>query len=491
MKGGLYQRVQRDLNSPPPPRFKALSRSAQIGVPSWEKKDWALASLGTILGFLFLYLTFWPGMSDGDTLELLWYLREGFFTTYQSPLLGVIWKGLFHLGGTPAIHAIQCVLVVLSSAFFLGTFFKGRLLFLGVPLVAFTPAVAPYAGTMVKDVWFAVTLLISLTAYWRFFLNRNYWWLVPFSIFLGMSVHFRPNGIIAVAPLLLFQVLWLLAKKDWRPLAFLPIFLTVFSLVLSIKGVTPFLKLFYKIDYRPADQVLYLSDLTALTLKTGEWLIPDEVNPDGIGEDRLREIYSPFSVNRLVKYKLYQPDRLLLSENEPDTVKTLKSAWRKAIGKYPITYFWIRWESFKYFVGLKGEPSWFYQKVSPAIGNQPEFKRSGWSSAYLDVVDWFETHTIASTLWPYLVLTSIAILLVIFLLRTESGLAVLLAFSSLSYSLGFGLVSIHAGYRYYWPTAFYATLLAIVVFGSSLSHITLVPFRRNKSIQDSAIKNGK
>lgn len=434
-------------------------------------KDWALAFTGTTIGFAFLFLTFYPGMRDGDTIALIWYINQGFFSTYQSPLLGILWKYPFLIGGTPAIHAVQCLLVAFSTSFFVGQLLGSRWLVFVVPAILASPTVGPYAGTLVKDVWFSSIYLICLTCYWRYFITNRFYWILLFMIFLAVSIHIRPNGIFAILPVVLLHFKRLLNSKTSRSLNFSLLALTSLVPIVGLLIITPVLKNYYRIVDRPAEQVIFLADLSGLSLRTGEWLIPEEFNPFNIKFDRLEDIYSPAAANQLFAWSPRDKNRVLIVEDNPEALELLREVWVSSVIKYPLDYFHIRWESFSYFVGLKGLPGWFYQKTTPPIENEPDFEKNGISKIYLGVADWIEIHTYFSMLWPYLLISIFAIPIFWYLIHSTALLPIILALTGVSYGICFGLISVHAGYRYYWPTAFYSTVLVLVIFALCFNKI--------------------
>lgn len=434
--------------------------------------DWVGGIIGALAGYLFLVLTFWPGMADGDTIELIWYARAGFFSTYQSPMLGVIWQALDSLGGSSMIFYTQALLVVATAAAILGQWFKGRVLFILVPLLIMSPSVGPYAGTLVKDVWFACSFLLGLVAYWRFRNKGGFIWLALFGLGMVFALQFRPNGIFGILPIAIDCLITGWRRREWIRPILVPGLVTLVAAIIALKATTPFLRLFYRIDFRPAEQVIYLSDLAALTLATGDWLIPEEANPDNIDETRLREIYMPHACTRLVTYKPHQKDRLLLSQ-DPEKVAVYRAAWIEAIRKYPGHYLARRWEVFNFFFGFTHVQDWYYQKVSGRYGDDPVFERKGWSDRYLGMADWLEANTRAASLWPYILMGLLVGAISLWRRFPGTGLGVLLALTSLSYSLGFAGITYHTGFRYYWFSAFAGMLLLV----SLLGHFIVLNFK--------------
>jgi hypothetical protein len=424
-------------------------------------KNFAYATISGFLSFLFIYITFWPGIADGDSLELIWYARAGYFSTYQSPLLGGIWQMLDNLGGYHFIHLAQSLFVSFAVSFFLVQFVRGWSLLVLVPLAVMNPSIAPYAGALVKDVWFGCTILIGLTCYWRFRQSGGLSWLMAFALTLVFALHFRPNGTIVIFPVLIDCLIRTIKSRNWIRSFYLPAGLTLFSVIVSLNFVTPFIGLFYKIDYRPAEQTIYLSDLAAISLETKNWLIPKEANPDNIGWEQLEEKFNPYSVGKLIAFKESERDKLIISQ-DPHVVEIYKNAWLNAIAEYPLVFLNRRWDVGTHFWGIgQSAGGWFYQKVSGQFMNDPFFERRGWSDVYLRIVDWMEENTSASLLWPYALLIFVVMAISAIGKQPDKSIVILTGGTGLIYSFGFSLIAPHVGYRYFWPTSLIASVLVV------------------------------
>lgn len=429
--------------------------------------DAAGAVLGCLLSWIFLAVTFWPGLQDGDSMALLWFAREGWFTTYQSPLLGVIWRGLDAIGGVGGIFLFQTAFVSVSVTATLGLFLRGRWLLLAAPAVVFFPAVGPYAGTLVKDVWLGCAVMVGYVGYLRWRRHGGWAWLGLAALGIALAVQFRSNGVFAFAPMGL-ELAW----RAWKGLherrlgPALPALTAGIAVLFGVSLCVPCLRLFYRIDNQPAQQVIYLSDLAALTLETGEWLIPEEANPDGIDEARLRKIFNPRYCTQLVTYQAWQKDRLLLAK-DPDIITAYRRAWLEAARKHPGAFLRRHLDVLTYFLGLDGVHAWFYQKESGHMRGDPEFVRAGWSAVYLGWVDALE-ETPANTLWAYLAAAAVVALAGRLLRRQRAGTSevFLLAGSAWSYGIAFGLITYHVGFRYHWLPATLAVILAIDLLAS-------------------------
>jgi len=398
-------------------------------------------------------------------LALLWCARYAWFTTYQSPLLGVIWRGLDAGGGIPLLFGVQCLFVSVAVAASLSTIWRGRFLAIGVPAVLFFPAVGPYAGSLVKDTWFWAACLISYAAYLASRRSGRAGWLIPFGVAVALAVQFRINGVFAYAPIMLDLLLQWWRRPGWPRLRTLGGAVTLGgAIVVGAFAILPLLRTRYPVQYQSATQVIYLSDLAALTLATGEWLIPEEANPDGIGMERLRGIFNPRYCSALINYRGNKKDCLLLSM-DPEVGAVYREAWLESIRKYP-KEFVLRHLRFLYaFLGLDQEYGWFYQKQSTHHDEDPVFERTGWSDRYLSFVDRFEP-TPLNTLWPYLLVAALASLVRWRLGRGDVAPVLLLAGSAWAYGIGFGLIGYHIGFRYLWFPAAVGTVLCFDLLGS-------------------------
>jgi len=417
----------------------------------------------TFLNIIFPALLFWPGFIDNDGLGMFRQIEWRWADDYFPLALTYIWHLLlqvlpFHFG---SIFAIQLLMVALVTCLLVHTFTQNRMLTaLLTVLTTASPCVTGYGCVLVKDVWFGTACALAVyclsKADKRYFLPG----LLGFALCAGLAFNYRANAFFALLPLCLFFLPYQLARNfSLKNSVFFVMASCLLGagLVFSPELIRHQMEKTFTVENRYAQQVIFLYDLSALSIRTQEMLIPEQNNPFAYDVEELAPLFSAASCAHLFNWSGHGERGLQFSTTQEE-VAELQTLWLQQISNHPRAYLRFRFEVFLHFFQLEGNANWFYHHYR--VQENPwgfSYVSTPWREAYLGLLEQIEG-TILNRLYCYalLLVTALAVAAVT---RQHGRLVCLLSISSLSYLLGTSLITPHTGFRYGWYAVFCSIIL--------------------------------
>ncbi|MSO41701.1 MAG: hypothetical protein EXQ70_07410 [Solirubrobacterales bacterium] len=127
--------------------------------PRWE---WAATALVLAIPWVVVSVCFWPGHMNADTLYQLQQVRTGDITNKHSPVLQWIWSLVWPLGiGAGWALSATALTFVIGSFLVLRSMLRPLAAASAASVIALTPQLLGYLGTVTRDTWFAALLLLS------------------------------------------------------------------------------------------------------------------------------------------------------------------------------------------------------------------------------------------------------------------------------------------------------------------------------------------
>jgi hypothetical protein len=308
-------------------------------------------ALSALAGFALAIATFYPGQLTVDGAMQLTEARSGVYYDWHPPLLARIWSVLDAIApGTVGLFLLNnlCFWTGLALAIYLSAL-RPLAAAVAVLAVGLFPPVFSALGVTWKDVSLGAALLLAFALLW---------WAQARSsrpaLAFGVAVLFcacaiRHNAGAAVLPLALWvPVIWCeitghAPAAGWQRLI---VGLVLFALlavgaVALNRGLVTGGRLF------PAQQ-LYLHDLAAISVATGEVRMPGSLRMDGPRTlEAMTCLYTAESCAPLFSAAGGACPTRIEKITDPDRMADLEAEWRQAVLSEPRAYLGHRWAVFR------------------------------------------------------------------------------------------------------------------------------------------------
>ncbi len=410
------------------------------------------------LGFLLVFASFtfnayqyWPGWIDGDGSAMVWEAHYGWFESY----LPIVMTGIIRIVFLSTVASLVSVLLFQLGFAYLILLIVLRwqklpwsYALISTAILMILPPVSSYAGTIVKDFWFSWAAVLGTTALLASIYKKRWAYWPIWIISAALAISFRTDGLawlISVFGIVMFLLIY---QRMFREVA-----VSAFSMVCIFLLFTLLPVMIGKIvtvEKRYSTQQIMLFDLAALSLEQNDLLIPDLFNPNKHELAFIEERFNPTSNMTILNWGAKDKGFALVHDKKAQD--HLKSAWMEAIKTSPYAYLKHRIYIARQF--LFGYPKrtewfWFKYKTSPNVFEEvaPGGRiRDFWQEKVLNNFE----GSLLNQLWPYLILSIVSCFIIARINLNESLFSIVLASSSLSYSLAFSLVAPNIGFRYYY-----------------------------------------
>ena len=429
--------------------------------------------------FLWFFCAFYPGTVANDSFEMLTEAVHNNIGNWHSPLIA----RYFQL--TLSITSIKGILVlILMIPFFLGLYIIARNISKGIftgllcILILFIPPVFVFIPVALKDTYIATFafLISALMIDGAISDKKKTIFFYLFSLFiLVFCFYMRPNGCFIVVPLLVAIFM------GWKtPIIYR--YISCLVLVLCVIVSTPFVNfnLLGARDDAP-DFSLMIFDVAGTAKYSGVSTLPDIPGiPDQVS--LFQKCYIPLQWDTVanwtrhdcngVGYYFYH-ERDSGKEHLMAARQELRKAWIAAITQHPIAYLKHRLAHFNRFIDYLGYEPVYRPIYITTVGFTVEYGDPDPSLVYLVEPPRLWNSVInmdlANQLWfhPYV---SLLILLFFYLAtlttndRFNRTLNVV-AFSGLTYLVGFLFVGVSSDFRYSYPSLLLSILCILAALG--------------------------
>ena len=308
-----------------------------------------------------LSLGYLPGLMSSDTLDMCDQAVTGHYHTWHSPIAAWVW-GALNLPLEVMIVS-QIAGFALAVHLMLARWLRPVVALVGTGLVAAVPTTLGWLGHIGKDQWSAVALLLAIAVLARIpdtaARHRGRVLAAAFGL-LWIAVATRPSTILAAAAALaLSGRLRSPGPAHRRPVPLRRELVQRAAVVVGFVGVTLISQaLFTRVVVQPSvrfpEQPTYQYDLAALSVRTGELLIPSSSLEPGATLEDIRQHFTLHgeAVNRL----LFTPDapvRFMITD--PEIHREIRNAWLEAIRDHPLEYLRHRTAFTWALLGVSGE----------------------------------------------------------------------------------------------------------------------------------------
>jgi len=402
-------------------------------------------------------LAFWPGHMSSDTLLMISQAAgDAPISDQHSPLLIWLWSLGWPIGLRPG-----AILVLQVGVFMVGAYLVARAAFsrlgsaVAASLIAISPPVLGYLGTLSRDAWFIGLLLVCFGLLIRALrvdavqAKRS---LVLCAVAAVLCLATRQNAAAAVFLVAVALAAWVLGPRlaGRRPVvrAGAALGAGLLATVLAMGALLGGARLAGVEQARPQQQ-LYIYDLAAISLRQERSLFP----PDVYAGD-LETLAVQSSIDSPVPL-IFGPDAGIPVPRPPDQVSELGEAWREAVVDHPRTYLGVRWDAWMHQLSIGAPPVFVfhpgidsnelgYEIAIPALNEvATDYLRLFVSNEFLD-------GGVVFTVWVYLLLCGVAA--VILLPRPGAPRIVgLLALSAWTYQAGLFFGTMATQYRFEYP----------------------------------------
>lgn len=291
-----------------------------------------------------LLVLFGPGSMTPDSIDMCQQAVRDLFNDWHAPIVTGAW-GLVDVGIT-WIFLGQLVVTVTAVHLILAAWLRPWIAVAGTWVVLLFPATLGWMGHVGKDEWFAAATLAAIALLGRAgraHSVRTRWLLVGGVLACWSAVAARPNGIVPIAALLVVMLpvtLW----PDRHPALRVVVRVAVAGLVAV--GILVSTTLWERLVVDPAPgypmQVTYLYDLTGMSLRTGEVLLPDVALERPTSVEELAAVFDPGATNEFY-FGEASPVRFGPGVYDADEIAELGAAWRDAVVAHPGAYLATRW----------------------------------------------------------------------------------------------------------------------------------------------------
>lgn len=437
---------------------------ARSDAGAWRALPWLLA----LAAFAFDLAAFWPGQMSFDTAYTWWQARGGETTDVTAPVLVRLWRfcdALLPGPGLPfALHLALFWggLALLAAALRLGA---ARSVAAWL-IVGFAPVPWLLRGHLWSDVGLFGALTFAAGALaWAQTGNRRHAWLLALPA-LFYAAALRHNAWPALLPFVVWTAAAVLRDaaptRPRRPLSIAAAALALFvALALGTQAINARVQ-----RHIPLWPSLAQWDLAALSIASGEMLLPAFMIGPGLEVAELAEAFRPWSNTPMLTGTRHGMRDPLASDYTAAELAALRDAWFGAILAYPQDWLAHRWRLTRALFGRHSadrprelvyvDAEVGYRDNPPVAHNTSSLHAALMSAAAVLAT------TTALAAWPYLLLGLLALPSAWRRRGETAGIAALaLLASAWLYALPLCVFAPAAELRYLgWPCV--ASLLALV-----------------------------
>ncbi len=451
---------------------------------NFENRNLAPTLIAALLGICAITLVYYPGLMSADSINQLIIARNASYGEWHPAIMSYVWRQFDRVlpGPLPMLifHNLMFWggLAVLCQTLFRSTWAK----VFAVLAFGFYPPYLALLGTVWKDVGMGASyvLFVGLTLRGREKGNVLCFIGALLCLFYGTGV--RHNALTAFPPLL-FWWAWCLPKrinrfaspKQYSAVKRVGVALTMTVILgsglwLGNRVIQKNLELKENTYYvNPNLQAVLLFDLSAISIKTGELLLPQfelRSRPHFTLKE-IKDLYYPANCNPLLSLG-FTPDDKPHFHFTNDGVESaeLKALWLQAVINHPGDYIEHRFLVFKSLIGLNSGPVCYPRHDGIDPNNLGVTFKSSRINRLVNKVLKRLDNSILFRGWLYLALIPFFILLVVGLGRSEKVAITCLGLSGVLYLAPYFFIAGSCDFRYYWWTVLAVGLMALFFFSS-------------------------
>jgi hypothetical protein len=431
-----------------------------------------------VIGF-----AYWPGQMNVDMLSQIGEVASGQFTNQHAPILQALWHPLWELGFGPG-----WVLLGQLLAFVAGAYLILRAAFPRIPAAVVTAAIAVSPplfsdlGSMQRDVWFAVLLVLTFGLVVRAAQLQWPWrgrvlalavaaaWLTLASrqnaafalvcacvVIAGMALE-RRREVISVGGS---------SKEPKRPRLLVGALAGGVALTLALIGTQ--IAASHAIGVRDAhpESTLFIYDLAAVSVRERENAFPADV----MSKRGIAAIDRRYDVDAMHAFTFF-PGAPIEFPFSSTTAESLRSGWWETVREHPRAYLDARWDLWLREIALTRSARNPYERPMNDNGGFPfAFPSLNWAA--LDYMEIFGREGSQGepidggplfAVWVYLLAALAGAIVLLRRGRPWTLLAVgALSLSALTNQLGVFLAVMHNAYRFEFPSVVVGALTAAVL----------------------------
>ena len=442
-------------------RADSCARGRPAGRYNAALARWLPVGLAAVMYALFLSL-FWPGFRTSDSAEMWLQAHTGELTTVHAPVMSITWSVLDRLwpvaGNLFALHTLLLGVGFVLLALALFRRWPARVLLLLV--LAGWPPLSASSAHIWKDIpmlaFFAMAVALFIAEHRR----PARWMLHLAAGLLAVACLYRHNALPAALPLLYWYAHRVGVQGFPRKLA-----LTA-ALAGAVLVLTALPARYPGVVERQVWPVVAVWDLAAVSIDTGQMLIPLDWRAADLGLAELEDSFRPWS-----NTSIFDGGKLLISLYvEPDQGRSreLLQAWFGLWVHQPVAMAGHRLRLTAYLLGIQRSNVPLAMHYAPGVVNVPghariELPPNRWRDAWSA----FIASGVGSVLflgYPYVAVTLLGWLAA---WRRRDVLWQAITLSALMCVATLALFAPSAEFRYLlWPV-----LVALLVLGRLCKHL--------------------
>ena len=362
-----------------------------------------------IAGFAFDLAAFWPGQMSFDSAYTWWQARGGETTDIAPPVLIYLWRACDALlEGPGLVFALHLALFWSGLALLADALRIGRVRAIALMLlVAFTPVTWLLRGHVWTDVGLFSALLFVVGALAQAHATGRRAWVAAAILPLFYATAVRHNALPAVLPLAIWLG-WLAARHRSRAhvaLVAVAVYAASFACAALINAQVQ-----RRVPLWPAAAEW---DLAALSIASGEMLLPPFMIGPGLTVDELAGAFRDWSIVPMLQNTQHGMRDPFTGEYTPEQLDALGDAWRTAIRQHPGAWLAHHWRQTVALLDVH-DPAWpreliyvdeeFQYRDNPPVARN----QSALHKALMRAAAWLSgTRALAG--WPYLVIGLVAL----------------------------------------------------------------------------------
>ena len=409
----------------------------------------AVPWLVAIGGFAFDVAAFWPGQMSFDSAYAWWQARGGDTTNIAPPMFIFVWRLIDALHEGPALmFALHLALfwsglALLAGALRLGAWRAAALMM----IAAFAPVPWLLRGHVWTDVALFSALLFAAGSLARAQTTRRRRWILAALPALIYAAAVRHNALPAVLPFALWFGAIAMSPAPTRT----RVAIAALAIVAIAAAVTTLVnsEVRRRVPLWPAAAEW---DLAAISIDTGEMLLPSFMVGPGLDVPELAAAYRDWSITPMLQNTQHGMRDPFMDPFTPAQLAELRSAWLGAIRAHPRAWLSHHWRRVVALVGVH-DPAWphelIYVDAEVSYGDNPPVARNTSTlhaalmrtAAQLATTSWLAG-------WPYLVVGIVAAPWAFRRRREPAGVVAIVLLTSAWLYLGPLLVLATAELRY-------------------------------------------
>lgn len=427
----------------------------------------ALCVAGALIGIVLTLLTFYPGVLTVDSSIQLREARSHYFGDWHPPLMAAVWAVL-----DPVLPGAFGMLLLNSLVFWIGLALvvfladlppKGALA--AILVIGLYPPIFSTLGVIWKDVNMGGAMLLGFGVLWWAQVHASRLALLPALACFVYASAMRHNAAPALLPMAWWAA-WIWSETSSPQALRSPSRITALTLLLFVAVVGTASLTNYSLTRKHfyPTQLVMLHDLAAISLETGQVLLPATLRTTGgpVTLDSLRCSYSVDNGGLLNSGTHGACAQFINKILDAAILADLQAAWLHALVTYPQTYLAHRWRVFSNQIAL-GRDRVCYPLNDGRTGDSARFTFTG-TALYGPVMT---VHAIAAYStpmfrgWLYLVLLAAQVGFLAWHRSSIPGLV--LASSGLLFGLAYFFLSPACPFRYLWWSLL-ASLVVMVIW---------------------------